>query len=267
MNTKILIGVLLVELGSFHLAAQEDTACDPQINAWVEGDVSAVDPATGRFTIHGSPSQYSETYDQMLQDIHAQTANLTGAYRDAKVTEIRTQWRDRLNAAHQAQNQQASDLSFSMKPDGSLRTFDVRTKESVDATNSSLNDLKVGDHISVGYSRGATNTPYEMLRIPAATDRSIPASFEQRNPSPNNPTPINPGSSSSSEQQKPYVTPDVSKPEPKSDATPDVSKPEAQKPDATPDVNKPESQKPDAYEPQKKQEPAPNQTNGANDAD
>jgi hyperosmotically inducible protein len=146
---------------------------DNKINTWMEGSILSINAESGKISVRGAKRPYATAYAKMMNEIFDKTQNLQGADKQAKETEIRAAWHDKLAKAQREPNERDSDFTFSLPAKSTIVTsFDEsryygkdyeytpvpnRAKGETDKetiNTQSLKNLRVGEHVVVGYDAG-----------------------------------------------------------------------------------------------------------------
>lgn len=146
---------------------------DGKINTWMEGTILSINAESGKISVRGAKRPYATAYAKMMNEVFDKTRNLQGADKQAKETEIRTAWRDKLAKAQREANDRDGDFTFSLPPSSTIVTsFDesryygkdyeyapvpnrARGETDKETINTqTLKNLRVGEHVVVGYDAG-----------------------------------------------------------------------------------------------------------------
>jgi len=176
-----------------------------KINAWMEGRIVALDAKSNKFSVRGRKDEYASEYAKMMKEIQDKTANMTGAEKENKAADIRRSYADKLANARNKSSGNESDFTFAVPDKQALGVFDERHQGTAHAPDhsgmahdsreansmKSFSDLKIGDHVIVGYDSGVlTNTAYALVakgagsegkasQEPTKTSADQPTSTEQ----------------------------------------------------------------------------------------
>jgi hypothetical protein len=148
-----------------------------KINAWMEGRIVTLDAKSNKFAVRGRKDDYASEYAKMMKETQEKTANMTGTEKEQKAAEIHKSYADRLANARNKSSEKESDFTFSVSDKEPLAVWDERHHGHAGADHTgmahdtkeanaikSFTDLKIGDHVIVGYDSGViTNTGYALI--------------------------------------------------------------------------------------------------------
>jgi len=188
-KVKVVAATLILGLAalSVQAATNESTLAsrhfNPKVSAWAEGTLMSVNADSSKFMIKGAKMPFESAYAKMLQEINEKTVTM-GPEEKAKATaDIRSKWNDKLSKASSETPAKATDLSFRLPTkENTLHYYDetsrVNTGERRDLVGAdakltdaqqaamiALKNLKVGDHVTVGFDDGVVfNDAYILIK-------------------------------------------------------------------------------------------------------
>jgi len=186
-TTRLTAGSVLCFVLALALSAK--AADNPKIDSWMEGSITNIDLTKNKFTVHGAKRPYATEYSKMLNDIADKTAKLEGAAKDAKATEVRTSWGDKLNKAAAETREKDSDFNFHiLAKDGTVMSYEedqTRTTPAPDATMTKRNfsEFQVGQYVLVGYEFGVVSNEVTVIaKTTKPSSFSVNAQFKETTP-------------------------------------------------------------------------------------